>query len=449
MRRFIKIFIIMLILIGGVSLAFYKLLPSNNKKYNIVFIMIDTLRADHLGCYGYQRDTSPTIDSIANKGILFKNSFSASPWTIPTIVTLFTGYHPNSVFEPANLRQAMRWILPNNINTLPEMFQQNGYETYAIVDHPAINPIHGHARGFDRFIQASDLWEKESRNKMVLTGVSREDMFQLFSKDVLENIDESDKNFFLYLHLIYPHGPYERHTSELNDLSINVETDNIIDLYDSEIRYTDRLIEKIYDNFDKKELLNDTYFVITSDHGEGFMDHNFEKHGNSLYNELLRVPLIILPPKSLSIPPSVIESPVGTIDLFSSLLELAFNKNMSNGKEGKSLPDMINEDMGDDERIVFSESPNLRIIRAIAAIGNSFKYIYGDGEKGELLFDLDNDPEELNDVQTEHPETVQLLRDAIIKHKIENRKIRESFTVELKDNTKETLNKLRSLGYVQ
>ena len=121
------------------------------KKPNILFVLIDTLRADHLGVYGYERNTSPVIDAFSEGAIRFEHFFSVAPWTNPAIATIFTGRYPQSVMPAEKHKDAIRRALPGGAQILPEVLRTNGFKTIGLVDHPGINAKLGFARGFDEF----------------------------------------------------------------------------------------------------------------------------------------------------------------------------------------------------------------------------------------------------------------------------------------------------------
>ena len=236
-------------------------ISSLNKRNNIFFILIDTLRADHLGCYGYKRNTSPNIDKIAGEGVIFTNFYTVCPWTNPTIASLFTGKYPQAIFPPAEHEQAIKQVLPEEIDTLAEVLRKEGYRTIALVDCPGISKVLNYDQGFDEFVQMFDKW----------TGKPA----PLVIKEVSERLDKINEDyFFVYLHLIYPHRPYgppppynEVFGKGYKEYVIE-EKEGMINMYDGEIKYTDDLIGGILDNLRKRKLLNNTYIIITSDHGE-------------------------------------------------------------------------------------------------------------------------------------------------------------------------------------
>ncbi|MFC2141492.1 sulfatase, partial [Acidobacteriota bacterium] len=274
---------------------------------NVILISVDTLRADHLGSYGYSRDTSPHIDALAEDGIRFANAYSSSSWTLPSHVSLMTSlhgvrhqvYHDDERMDPG-------------LVTLAEHFQSRGYSCAAFTGGGFVSPAYGFAKGFDTYDVGSG---------HVLNQDSADRVYRFVSPWIDRH---KDRSFFLFLHTYQPHSPYAcpmpYKTMFLNDDSLfghadlfyilggqanlykslpDAERQNLIDLYDGEIRYVDdRLIGPLVAQLKAQGLYDRTLIVFLSDHGEEFFDHGAWGHGHSLYDELLKVPLILKLPKS-------------------------------------------------------------------------------------------------------------------------------------------------------
>ncbi len=274
---------------------------------NVILISIDTLRADHLGCYGYARDTSPHIDALSQDGALFINTYASSSWTLPSHVSLLTSqygvhhqvYHDDERMDP-------------EIPTLAEKFRGHGYTCAAFTGGGFVSSAYGFAKGFDIYDEGSG-------------GVFHRDSAARLSRAVSEWLDRNqDRRFFLFLHTYQTHSPYAcpppYKVMYLNDDSLfgsadlfnhlggkenlykslpQDERQNLIDLYDGEIRYVDdRFIGPLVSQLKTLGLYDRTFIVFTSDHGEEFFDHGAWGHGQSVYDELLKVPLILKFPAS-------------------------------------------------------------------------------------------------------------------------------------------------------
>ena len=274
---------------------------------NIILISIDTLRADHLGCYGYGRKTSPNIDSLVSDSAVFRNTYASSPWTLPSHVSLLTslsGIHHQVYFEDEKMDPSLI--------TLADILRQHNFFCSAITGGGFASSVYGFSKGFDSYLQAR-------------SGIYQSHSAEWTFAAVSEWLDyNKDKNFFLFVHTYQPHNPYscpppygtmfldEDAKWQKIDLLRHVggkrgvfkalpeeERKNIIDLYDGEIRYTDEmLIKPLIERLKELELYDQTMIILTSDHGEEFFDHKGWEHGHTLYDELLKVPLIIKFPKS-------------------------------------------------------------------------------------------------------------------------------------------------------
>ncbi|OGF64011.1 MAG: hypothetical protein A2Y62_22305 [Candidatus Fischerbacteria bacterium RBG_13_37_8] len=321
---------------------------------NIILISVDTLRADHLGCYGYEKQTSPFIDSLAEDSVLFNNTFAASPWTLPSHMSMLTSlytYHHQVFHKDQELHPS--------ITTFAEILNKNGYYCAAFTDGGFVSGLFGFFKGFDSYRQ----------NEMNLSSVkSAEEIHKKAKAWILEN---RDKRFFLFLHTYQPHDPYcsppPYNSMFLDDhhklFKINLgsylggianiykplseeERQNIIALYDAEIRYTDEaLVDALIKDLKELDLYQQSMIIFTSDHGEEFYEHQGWTHGYSLYDESLRVPLIIKFPGN-TYRGKRIKQYASTIDIVPTVLsildipyeEYAFDgMNLLEAIEGKTL----------------------------------------------------------------------------------------------------------------
>ena len=251
--------------------------------------MVDALRQDHLGVYGYKRNTSPNIDNFAADALVFQRAISQSSWTSPCMTALFASKYPKGPIKKKK--------------TLAQWLYEHSYQTCAIVANPIMIPEKGYGNGFESYSLLP--WEKDSEI------VSQ-------SLEWLRSRDES-KPFFLFLHLMGPHAPYEpgppydrrfggQYSSKVDGnihpyKKIMAENGNLeipeyvlkglIDLYDGAIACTDDQFQRLLSNLKENGIFEDTIIAIFADHGEEFMDHGGLGHGHSVFDELIRVPLII------------------------------------------------------------------------------------------------------------------------------------------------------------
>jgi arylsulfatase A-like enzyme len=312
---------------------------------NIVLIVIDCLRADHVGCYGYQRPTTPTIDLLAAKGRRFKSAYSNAPWTKPSIATLFSSIYP-SVHNVNNIGS----VMPDKILTMAEILKDKGYETFFF------NGGNGFIRKEFKFDQGFDTYIYRPHKSSNAEDVTR---------DFLQNMPGlNNARFFAYLHYMDAHLPYTQNsynyfftdnrdarfapgsrnsiflnTKALRALTFNREISGpernlLVSHYDGQIRYVDENIKKVLEGLKEYGFLKETVIIITSDHGEEFWEHKNVEHGHTLYNELLQVPLIIC---GAGIKPSVITAPVALIDLLPTVMEAAGIEADNADCQGRSL----------------------------------------------------------------------------------------------------------------
>jgi len=264
---------------------------------DVLLVSVDTLRADHLGCYGYPRATSPNIDQLAARGAVFERTMSTCPWTLPAHTSLLTGLFPavHGVQEDGTR-------LGEEAPTLAEGLRRMGYRTLGVVSHVYVASSFGLGRGFETFDDS--LIEGGTRNPIASEVVDR----------FLEHLDrlEPEDAFFGFLHFFDPHwdytppppfdrrftdpayaGPVNGRYPAVLEASSGADLEHAIALYDGEIAYLDREIGRLLGGLAERGRLEDIVVVLTADHGEEFREHGQMGHGNTLYEEQLHVPLII------------------------------------------------------------------------------------------------------------------------------------------------------------
>ncbi len=307
---------------------------------NVVFVTIDTLRADALSSYGYPRKTSPTIDHIAAQGTRFEDLVAAASWTKPSTGTLLTGLFPS---RHGALYHGSQLHTPAGTKTLAETFRAAGFETAGFVSNPNIKAVFNFDRGFDLWFDApaqDTLTLSSLRDSLfgaVLADLTRYQFNWKYANDctamnahILPWLDaHHDKPFFLYLHYIDPHEPYSPPEPYATDFAqdhgfpLFNERKRLVgrDLYDAEIRYMDDGIAELEARLEKLGLVDNTLLLITSDHGEEFFEHGVLGHGFSLFQEVVHVPLILRGP-GVAVG-RVVTDPVATHDIAATLLDLA------------------------------------------------------------------------------------------------------------------------------
>jgi arylsulfatase A-like enzyme len=403
---------------------------------DIVFVSIDSLRPDHLGCYGYSKPTSPTFDRIAKEGVRFETAVSTTSWTLPAHAAMFTG-----LCDSAHGATDVGRKLDDEHVTLAEILRSAGWHTAGFFGGPFLHPTFGLDQGFDVYrncmsdapavVEAKAIREalREGRDPShsVVTGPRTLGAIESW----LAGVDEK-KPFFLFVHLWDVHYDYippkeyvemfdpgYEGTLEAIDLEENPaivrtmperDLEHLLALYDGEIRFTDDVLEKILAALDKKGRLDNTLIVLTADHGQEFFEHGGKGHQKTLYDEVVRVPLVIRLPGKIEAG-RVVEDQVRLIDLLPTITRLA-------GVE--KLPIVQGRDLGPLLRgstlapaPAFSEllvgQVDLRALRTLKT-----KVI--DSRRLRLThgFDLDADPGELHPLLTSET-WVRTERDAIAK----------------------------------
>ena len=248
---------------AGVFLAIDPPKPRLNK---VVLLSIDALRADRLGCYGYARGTSPHIDALAKESLLFEKAFSHAPWTGPSMSSVFSGHYP---IETGMYRNRDR--IDDHIPMLAELFQKKGFRTASLNTHSLlVGPFAGFLRGFD-YVSA--------RQPLKVP-------YAQIEPDVMRWLDENaESSFFLWIHNMDPHPP----PTEGNIHRAGKEFRG----YDAEVKWVDEAAGRLVDKLKALEIWDEVLFIFTADHGEAFGDHKIVGHQNVMYDEVLRVPLIV------------------------------------------------------------------------------------------------------------------------------------------------------------
>ncbi|HJQ35783.1 MAG TPA: sulfatase [Thermoanaerobaculia bacterium] len=302
----------------------------SQRRPNVLIYLVDTLRADHLGVYGYARPTSPHIDAFARDSVVFTNAIAQSSWTKTSVASVLTGLVP---FHHGTVDRDD--ALPPSIPTLPMMLAGAGYARYAAVANGNVSPAFGLHRGFESYrYLASGEYEAGAIGGVVV------DAWQQWLA-----ARRGAQPWFAYLHTIDPHDPYsapEPFASHFGrsripitsvgeiaafllahrDASTEQLGADIINKYDAEIVYTDAMFGRAIEDLKRRGLYDDTLIIFTSDHGEEFFDHGGWGHGHSLYRELLHVPLIVKFPGNQHAG-TVVETNVQHVDIVPTVLQAA------------------------------------------------------------------------------------------------------------------------------
>lgn len=353
-----------------------ELTPVETQRPNVLIVLIDTLRPDHLGCYGYARATSPRLDALAADGVLLRDVFTQASWTKPAVGTLFTGVYPKAhgaVDRPDLLRQ--------DLPTLAQAFRDDGYETIAFVGNPSVLPQWGFGPGFIRYGDIDAMVVEAAKDARVIdAGIAAIEHAQ-------------GRPWFLYLHAMGPHSPYEppapydaRFASDAaRGAGEAAERARTVDLYDGEIAFTDAQAGRLIERLKALDLYDDTLILVLSDHGEEFWEHGGLGHGSALYDEQIRIPCILKLPRGAHA--GAVRSGVSQLlDLGPTLLDLV-GIPAPPSFEGRSLRALIAGDGAAPDRPVYA-SLDLEQYSQYAARTEGCKYIRDAVADTRVWFDL-------------------------------------------------------------
>ena len=417
--------------------------PENRKRPNVLLIVVDTLRADRVSAYGYERETTPVLDALAAQGVLASDVTAQASWTMPSMVSMLQGRYVTSY----------RDVFFEDTPTLAEAFQGAGYHTLGIVGNGLLSKKAGFDRGFDHYEARSKKIGQEgrtlpAREAAELIGDATAPLSQATQLD-----DEGEQiPFFAYIHLMDPHGPYKAHPEWEEQLPVTAGANNWNQQtqrqayeathpnavaqpgtwremaedrarYDQEVYTGDAYIGIVLKFLEQRGALENTIVAVVSDHGEGLWDHVsppeglnakatpreyfFRPHGKVLYEEVIATPMIL---KGPGIPAGHrIESPAENVDLFPTLLELC-DLAKPDGLHGQSLvPAMHGEETGREH----SFSSVDMFCSSVRTASEGWKLIVPTEhfpKRKVELFDIRTDPSELKNLAEAQPEVVARLR---------------------------------------
>jgi len=438
-------------------------------KPNIVIYVIDALRSDHLGCYGYERNTTPNIDAFARENTLFTNAFANASWTRASGATILTGLLPKN--HKAMARDS---VLPADFITLAETLKDQGYYTVGFSTNGNVGGMFGFAQGFDEFVFLPEDLERESIH--VRSDVLNEKIFEFLNK-----FTQSPKKqpLFLWIWSSDPHDPYtppslvssyfdinkyehldpkfrllSEFTKKVKENQFAWPSQSAVNylktLYDQEILFNDISFEKLIERLKKIKLYEDSVLILTADHGQEFREHNWFGHGKTLFNEQVKIPLII---KAGDIRKGKIGINVQHADIFPTILDI-LKIPLPYNIDGTSLLgniDFLNRPIFAEQKL---DGHDLRSL----LVGDS-KFIHNLNDVSYLhqarheniiyeMYNLLNDPEEENNVVD-----IENVCSAYFKQRLafEYSLLRRMFDVESEhtDIPPELEKKLRALGYIK
>lgn len=433
---------------------------------NVIVLLIDCLRADHLGCYGYGRETSPALDRFAHDAVRFADAVSQSTYTKTSIASLFTSKNPSShgVYRGSDHDTAERVVsdvLGQEHLTLAEILRANGLLTGAWLDQGQLRAYMGFDQGFLVFHNQSEPIERIHQR---FTGW-------------LERLGRGTP-YFAYLHYLdlhdpyVPEGRYATMFGEPSDLHTRVDfsvtswgtfhrevrsgqrpidardVERLENSYDGLIRTVDDAIGALFERLERTGAYDDSLIIVTSDHGDGFLEHGFLAHSAAPYEELVHVPLLVKLPRA-RFTGQVVEEQVRLIDVLPTVLDV-LDVPAPDGLEGTSLLPLLDPERRDGPRptrppYAVSEIAEDLSEPCVSIRTGDLKYLYFPAQERGELYDLRQDPGERHDVADQRPAEARELRD-------EARAIvaaGELLDVQAVPVDAGTLEELRALGYVK
>ncbi len=391
------------------------------KPPHVLIFLVDTLRADRLGCYGYERPTSPNIDRFAAGAVRFEHPVAQASWTRPSTASILTGLYAHN-----HGARSRNHVLTNDVPYLPEMLRSIGYRALGVSANSIAGPTFGFRRGFSHFKPLPENLSSPGIHAPAWRVVNE-------TLEWLERIGPGD-SFFAYMHVMDPHSPYyppEPHRSRFapdapaGPLGTNMgklqpfEIPHLGDLYDAEIAAVDEQFGRLLEELDRRGFLDDALVVFVSDHGEEFLDHGNHGHGSNLYREQIHVPLIVQLPARLraTVERSVVEEQVQQIDIVPTILEAIGRPGLIETDGRSLLPLMTSRGSREEYRIAMSDLRNdgeavdaLLLEQDDEPRRKLIDYWSASFGQTHQLFDTTNDPAELRDLGAREPHWAGYLR---------------------------------------
>jgi arylsulfatase A-like enzyme len=398
--------------------------PRRDARPDILLFTVEALRADHVSAYRYDRDTTPALRALAERGTRFDRAYSVSSWTLPAIASLLTGVLPSEhgVLHSDLLpdHDVLQDHLSASLPSLPAALHDAGYRTIGVTANGHLVPAGGFTRGFDDY---------------ECLGFADADAVRSAMSTRLEELRESETPYFLWVHVADPHAPYtptepwfstwwpassERFPILANALVGEAVGPMILRehlppreaiafvraAYDSEVRRDDEYLARLLAELDDGHLV----VVATSDHGEELGDHLAFGHGHTLFEEVVHVPLVIAVPEQT--PSIAATSLVSILDVFPTLMHIAEIEPPARLTGTSLAPALSGMELASSRDIVMETGRRDQVVEGIF----DGRYIYAERlapTRAEGLFDVENDPSEVHDLFGAHPEIVQPLRDRL------------------------------------
>lgn len=464
-------------------------LPGKDRP-NVILIVLDTVRSDHLSCYGYNRKTSPQLDDFSQSSMKFENCYSTANWTVPGHASIFTGRYSishgahkaigDSLLKDERINPFFSFPLGNEEVTLAEVLHEQGYRTAAVVsNHTCVSGIFGLDQGFDYFYNSPPFRYKPVTYTILMKSNLLQNRVRPYlspfriAKDINDKVFRwinihSDTPFFMFINYMDAHDPYipppeyqrmfpgkiERFHVDIHLFGENheeVSEEQIHHLesqYDGEIAYLDENLGELFVWLKSKGLYERSIIVITSDHGEYLGEKKLFGHSVGLYEPVLRVPLIIHAPGNIDWDVDT-HKPVQTIDIMPTILKI-LDIPIPGGVQGGALIQEIRHPIISEHYVGpnYKNTYNGRFYeRLTSLIEENYKFIFSESNRHEM-YDILKDSDEVNNLIEADKEKSNNLLTAIEdwKHSVE---VKDLDQESLPDLNEATLRDLRALGYIR
>ena len=474
--------------VAGFFVTFEKsnFVGSKKNQLNFLLITFDALRADAVGAYG-SSNLTPAMNRMAKEGIFFEQAYSMAPLTLPSMTSFISSKYP---MELEISPDGPHYKIPKKVETFAEVLQKHGYITTALVGNHLLGPSSGVLQGFNQRLVLDHHLPVKNRYSQILPMMEKfisycfpkpNYMYLMNTSDILlrRTIEflkhYSHTNFFLWVHFMDPHDPYNppkefRRGIDKNPWPVFAPRDPDIktptleeirkgsdyfdtatkkyirELYDGEVLYADHLLSIILNTLKDEDIFNNTVICITSDHGEEFWEHGDYYHGQSLYQELVRVPLILYIPGYKS--GIRFGHPVSLIDVMPTLFDIA-KFPVPDGYDGKSLLPSLKEQNKFSSQPIFFEATRYYEPRK-AILKKEFKLIYGMKSESTELYNLSTDPQEKKNISASDAKQVELMRKELYSWILKYRKSLQKGKKDQDDidAQKDQFRRMKALGYL-
>jgi arylsulfatase len=409
---------------------------------NLLIVVIDAARADHVGCYGYRRDTTPNLDRLAQESFVFEQHFAPYSQTLPTTVSLLTGLHPDThLARGRNLTDEDLWTLEKGLS-------KRGYRTAFFSSNPVASPLYGVGTDFETICAAQR--HPTAKGEQGSEAAHSTDPYAT-PEGLLDAFrgwlsSQTEAPFLAYLHFLPPHIPYlapEDCKREFADreppgawqgdfVFPQIEPRERgreppplrewVNLYDANLRWADSAVGRVEQLLREGGMLEDTLLIVTSDHGEAFREHGYKFHGRGVFDELLHIPLIVRLPGETP-PAGRFQALTQTVDLLPTILDLLGEPRFS-ALQGRSLAPVFEGGQPEPLPFVFATCGGTE---SYLVRNQTHALILFEGGVHRALYDLAQDPRQTRNVLTEQPEVAERMVAAFRQFTLSQRRPRLDF----------------------